>query len=396
MSTVPDPVPPLDNQAIERLILAAGNRDEVVAAVAAELGVEQVAAVLADEVAFRADIPVIDLLDKPVEVQLDVVHDGLRVSHVFAASHGVPFQVYPGTSEHAAMVIEYRLVDLVRELYGPAHQRFAGRRRTVPRFEHAHTAHPDVRILTMMRAAHQAIVPLLAGIDKPADLEALAARYYSDKGGGLHWFTPHYERHMNALRDKPVRVLEIGVGGYMTTTYGGGSLRMWRRFFPRGLVYGLDIFDKTVADQPRVETLIGSQNDPEYRVGMAQRYGPFDVVIDDGSHVNEHVRTSFRTLFPYLRDGGVYAIEDLWTAYCPGYGGDEGATAGSGTSIGMLKALLDDIHYQQHSGDTPAQPTFEQANVVGIHVYHNVAFIEKGVNAEGAMPAWIPRTPPAA
>jgi len=129
---------------------------------------------------------------------------------------------------------------------------------------------------------------------------------------------------------------------------------------------------------------------------MAERYGPFDVVIDDGSHVNEHVRTSFRTLFPYLRDGGVYAIEDLWTAYCPGYGGDEGATAGSGTSIGMLKALLDDIHYQQHSGDTPAQPTFEQANVVGIHVYHNVAFIEKGVNAEGAMPAWIPRTPPAA
>jgi len=201
---------------------------------------------------------------------------------------------------------------------------------------------------------------------------------------------------MNALRDKPVRVLEIGVGGYMTTTYGGGSLRMWRRFFPRGLVYGLDIFDKTVADQPRVKTLIGSQNDPEYLVGMAERYGPFDVVIDDGSHVNEHVRTSFRTLFPYLRDGGVYAIEDLWTAYCPGYGGDEGATAGSGTSIGMLKALLDDIHYQQHSGDTPAQPTFEQANVVGIHVYHNVAFIEKGVNAEGAMPAWIPRTPPAA
>src|SRR5437016_1109373 len=130
MSTVPDPVPPLDNQAIERLILAAGNRDEVVAAVAAALGVEQVAAVLAD------DIPVIDLLDKPVEVQLDVVHDGLRVSHVFAASHGVPFQVYPGTSEHAAMVIEYRLVDLVRELYGPAQQRFAGRRRTVPRFEH--------------------------------------------------------------------------------------------------------------------------------------------------------------------------------------------------------------------------------------------------------------------
>jgi demethylmacrocin O-methyltransferase len=399
LDVVADAVTPMSNLDIEKLILAAGDRDERLLAVVAELGVDPVAALLVDEVAFRADIPVIDLVDTPVHLRLDLTHGDERLSFVFEARHGEPFRVSPGTSDQSAMLIEYRLTDLVRDLYGPVHERAAGRRRTVPTFELARAACPDVRILAITRAGHQAIAALLAGIDKPGDLEALAPRYYSDKWGGLHWFTPHYTRHLAALRDKPVRVLEIGVGGYMTTTFGGGSLRMWRRFFTRGLVYGLDIFDKTVADQSRVKTLIGSQNDPEYLVRMAREYGPFDVIIDDGSHVNEHVRTSFRTLFPYLRSGGVYAIEDLWTAYCGEYGGDESAEAGPETSIGMLKALVDAIHYQQHHAGDPAravtEPTFDQATVTGLHVYHNLAFIEKGINAEGAMPTWIPRTPPA-
>ena len=66
---------------------------------------------------------------------------------------------------------------------------------------------------------------------------------------------------------------------------------------------------------------------------------------------------------------------------------------------GQEKALVDAIHYQQHHAGDPAravtEPTFDQATVTGLHVYHNLAFIEKGINAEGAMPTWIPRTPPA-
>jgi MycE methyltransferase N-terminal len=384
--------PPLDNAEIERLILVAGTRDGTVWATVDDLGAQRVSDVLVNEVEFRADVPVIDLVDTPVQVQLDTVHGGQRFSYVFDAVHGQPLLAYPGASEHAAMVIEYQLVDLVNELFGPAAHPRAGRRRTVPRFEAAAARRPDVRIVTMTRAGHQAITAVLSGIDKPADLDALAPRYYSDKWGGLHWFTPHYTHHLSHLRDQPVRVLEIGVGGYSTTTFGGGSLRMWRRFFPRGLVYGLDIFDKTVADQPRVKTLIGDQNDAEYLADMAATYGPFDVIIDDGSHVNEHVRTSFRALFPHLRAGGVYAIEDLWTAYCAGYGGEESPTAAPHTSIGLIKSLVDAIHYEEHPGDAATTPTHEQANLAGIHVYHNIAFVEKGTNAEGSIPAWIPRT----
>src|SRR2546430_15542113 len=107
-----------------------------------------------------------------------------------------------------------------------------------------------------MHAAHQTIVPWLPGLDKPADLEAMPARYYSDKGAGLHWFTPHYERHMNALRDKPVRVLEIGVGGDMTTTHGGGALRGGGGGFPPRPGGGAGPFSKNPGRPTRGEALL--------------------------------------------------------------------------------------------------------------------------------------------
>ena len=55
----------------------------------------------------------------------------------------------------------------------------------------------------------------------------------------------------------------------------------------------------------------GDQNDPAILNEMATRHGPFDIIIDDGSHVGEHIITSFRALFPDLTANGLYAIEDL-------------------------------------------------------------------------------------
>jgi hypothetical protein len=47
----------------------------------------------------------------------------------------------------------------------------------------------------------------------------------------------------------------------------------------------------------------------------------FDIIIDDGSHVNEHVITTFEYLLPILNNEGLYVIEDTQTAYWPEYGG---------------------------------------------------------------------------
>jgi hypothetical protein len=87
---------------------------------------------------------------------------------------------------------------------------------------------------------------------------------------------------------------------------------------------------------------------------------------------------------------GFYVIEDLWTAYCPGFGGDAEDLNAQTTSVALLKTLIDLIHYEERPSADGADPIRTQ--IAGLHVYHNIAFIEKGVNAEGGIPASVPRS----
>ena len=48
---------------------------------------------------------------------------------------------------------------------------------------------------------------------------------------------------------------------------------------------------------------------------MVDRYGPFDIIIDDGGHTMEQQIASIETLFPALNEGGVYLCEDTHTSY---------------------------------------------------------------------------------
>lgn len=146
------------------------------------------------------------------------------------------------------------------------------------------------------------------------DLPSLAARHGTDKWGS-HWYARHYDFHFTPFRRRRMNVLEIGVGGYRDAASGGQSLRMWRDYFPNAHIYSLDIYDKSALQEERITIFQGSQNDPEFLRGIMARIGGADIIVDDGSHVSEHVITSFHTLFPLLNDGGIYAIEDLQTSY---------------------------------------------------------------------------------
>ena len=78
-----------------------------------------------------------------------------------------------------------------------------------------------------------------------ASLEQLAERHGSDKA--THGYCPFYEDLLARRRDEPLRVLELGVGGFDRPddpAWGGASLRMWKDYFPHGSVWGLDILDK--------------------------------------------------------------------------------------------------------------------------------------------------------
>ncbi|WP_439656678.1 class I SAM-dependent methyltransferase [Lentzea sp. HUAS TT2] len=303
------------------------------------------------------------------DVRLDLTFDGRTTSHLCT---------------DADVVVTLDLADAVRGLYGTEDRPWPSLAVTTP--------DPDLDERGIAgwfqdrKGVAESVQELLSAL-KPArrDLGELAVEHGSDKWGDLHWYTQHYERHFARLRTEPVRVLEIGIGGYDDPDRGGGSLRMWQRYFQRGLVHGLDIARKNVTG-PRIMTVLGDQSDAAFLDRLGRELGPFDVVIDDGSHVNEHVRTSFHALFPHVRTGGLYVVEDLQTAYWPSWGGHPEATAG--TSMGMLKSFVDGLN-QAEVRDPRGEGSYLERNISGISFHHNIAFVEKGLNAEQGGPAFM-------
>jgi hypothetical protein len=202
------------------------------------------------------------------------------------------------------------------------------------------------------------------------NLELLAVKHGTDKW--MHGYMPFYRRHFAPFRGRTFNLLEIGIGT-VGPRNGGDSLRMWRELFPRATIWGLDIQDKRSHAQERIKILQGNQNDPEFLRLIAAQIGRIDIIIDDGSHINEHVITSFTTLFPLLADGGIYVIEDMVTSYYPKFGGNSRNLDDPGTMMNLVKRLCDHVNSALIPNQAPHP--FDLAGAV--HVYQGMAFIEK-------------------
>jgi len=138
-----------------------------------------------------------------------------------------------------------------------------------------------------------------------------ASNYDTDKAAHTHYLR-NYEEYFRPLLDKDVRLLELGV-------LKGGSLLLWRDYFERGVIAGLDLNPAQVEDPTgRIRLYRGGQHDTELLDRIARECAPegFDVIIDDCSHVGELARASFWHLFEnHLKPGGLYVIEDWGTGY---------------------------------------------------------------------------------
>ncbi len=209
-------------------------------------------------------------------------------------------------------------------------------------------------------------------------------RRYFDRNDGhlidkwLHYFGV-YERHFAPFRRTDVRLLEIGISH-------GGSLQMWRSYLGRrATIVGVDI-------EPRVASLaehgidvhVGSQSDPEFLAGLIDRYGGFDIIIDDGSHWYRDQSVSLDVLWPALAEGGVYLVEDVHTSYLATYEGGRGVPD---TFIGAVKERIDDLHGFWIDGQAPLAAESRQSGgsavnrwtttIAGIHVYDSVVVFDK-------------------
>ncbi len=134
------------------------------------------------------------------------------------------------------------------------------------------------------------------------------AGFKTDMGMANHHFTEVYEHFFFPLKDSAVKILEIGIGG-------GGSLEMWRDYFPKATIYGIDIEPKSELDSDRIKTFVADQADrSQLAAFIGASGGYFDIIIDDGGHTMDQQQVSFGFLFKYLRPGGYYAIEDVHTS----------------------------------------------------------------------------------
>lgn len=234
-------------------------------------------------------------------------------------------------------------------------------------------------------AKQEAIKPywrLILAMFYRRNLNMLATIWGTDKWNS-HWYTQHYQRHFAPYRRQPINFLEIGVGGYDDPNLGGNSLFMWKSYFQKANIFSLDIHDKKALEQNRIKIFQGSQVDANFLREVVKTAGGFDVIIDDGSHLNEHVIKSFDILFPLLNDGGWYVVEDMQTAYLPDYGGDSQNLAAPYTSVNYFKQFVHCLNYQELIRPD-YQPTYFDQHITEIHFYHNMVFIKKGENNEGS------------
>lgn len=222
-------------------------------------------------------------------------------------------------------------------------------------------------------------------IDVPAELffgrnlKMLATIYRTDKWN-QHWYVQHYEQLFRKMRRRYITLLEIGIGGEANPRKGGNSLRMWRAYFPKGRIFGVDIYDKTPHDRGRIRTFRGSQADAEFLDSVVRQIGKIDVIIDDGSHINDHVIFTFQRLFPHLSNGGIYVVEDTQTSYWSEYGGNEADRNDPTTAVGYFKSLVDGLNWEEvRDGD---EPDYFDLNIQSIAFHHNLVILQKGVNRE--------------
>ncbi|MDT7808598.1 MAG: hypothetical protein QOJ70_2411, partial [Acidobacteriota bacterium] len=138
-----------------------------------------------------------------------------------------------------------------------------------------------------------------------------ASKYDTDKAAHTHYLR-NYEEFFRPLADRDIRLLELGI-------YHGGSLLLWRDYFERGLIIGLDLNPVELEDPTgRIRVYQGGQQDTALLDRVARECAPegFDIIIDDCSHVGQLARVSFWHLFDkHLKPGGLYVIEDWGTGY---------------------------------------------------------------------------------
>jgi SAM-dependent methyltransferase len=182
-----------------------------------------------------------------------------------------------------------------------------------------------------------------------------------------------YERFW-ALKSefRPSNIFELGI-------WDGGSLAFWTEMFHQRKLVGVDIaaredsayftrykesraladsiatyWSTDQADKDRLRTIVEFEFD-----------GPLDLVIDDCSHFYEPTRASFEALYPLLRPGGLYVVEDWAWTHWPEF---QAPTHGWASQSGLTPLVCDLVEAAGTSSEF----------ISSLWIYGGFAVVERG------------------
>ena len=227
----------------------------------------------------------------------------------------------------------------------------------------------------------------------PIPLWLLFRWFRSDKHmPGWHSYGHTYGALFRRWKYRRVRLLEIGIGGY-GESLGGRSLLAWQAFFPFGTIVAADIVPKQVLGGGRLRVRQLDQSSAVDLAALCREEGPFDIIVDDGSHLNAHQILTFERIWSALRDGGVYVIEDVQTSFWPGRVGLmewDGARIGDpgfrGTCYGYFLELAKYVNHAEFLDRTGVDERLVALGrqITRIAFEHNLIVLWKGDNTEAS------------
>jgi cephalosporin hydroxylase len=204
-----------------------------------------------------------------------------------------------------------------------------------------------------------------------SSLHELATRYGTDKAD--HGYPTIYETYLAHLQHEPITLLEIGI-------WEGASLRMWRDYFPNATIIGIDKTDRNIRI-PGINIFIQDQTDkPKIdEIASALNEG-FDIVIDDASHHSSKTIQTFRNIYPHLKPGGYYFIEDICTSYYAYHNNTEHnpdpqmpTPSGKPTAMQFFKRLTDELNAASFRDDY----RLGYGDLAAVHFHPNLIVLQK-------------------
>ena len=156
---------------------------------------------------------------------------------------------------------------------------------------------------------------ILCEIGKKYDTDKSSQRLNVTDTRHCHPYTLFYDGLFKNKKDEPLKIAELGI-------LHGGSLLMWKSYFPNSEIYGFDNDNNLInhfKNNHNNDKITLSHIDITSEESIKKAFDDlnvlYDIIIDDTTHQLDHQIKIIENTYKYLKPGGILIIEDIFKSY---------------------------------------------------------------------------------